>query len=49
MKKDFNEQDALRAAQIFYPKAERIERNDKGYSHYLFEVETNSLPERVML
>ena len=38
--------DALYAAQSIYPNAKKIKKINKGYSHEIFEVETEEYPEK---
>lgn len=44
-----NLNDALYAAQTIYPKARKIKKINKGYSHEIFEIETGEYPEKVIL
>ncbi len=45
----YTEKDALRAAQIVFENANPARKITKGYSHEIYEVETNSYPERVIV
>lgn len=40
---------ALYAVQQIYPKAKKIKKINKGYSHEIFEVETEEYPEKIIV
>ena len=49
MRAKYNEKDALRAAQIIFENAKTARKLNRGFSHNIYEVETNSYPEKVIL
>lgn len=49
MERKYNETDALRAAQIIFKRATKVKKLNRGYSHDIYEVETNDYPEKVII
>lgn len=49
MENKYHEIDAILAARTIYPKAKKANRINKGYSHEIFEVETEAYPESVIV
>ncbi len=47
--KMISENKALYATQQVYPKARKARKINKGYSHEIFEVETNEYPEKIII
>lgn len=45
----YNEKDALRAVQIIFEKASNARKINKGFSHDIYEVETGSYPQKVVV
>jgi len=45
----YNEKDALRAAQIVFCDATKAVKLERGFSHDIYEIETNSYPEKVIV
>ncbi len=49
MEKKYNEKDALRATQCVFHNASKARKLNRGYSHDIYEVETNEYPEKVII
>lgn len=45
----YNNADALYAAQTVFPEAKNAKKINKGFSHEIFEVETNTSPEKIII